>query len=85
MQNVVERPVTTIRHTCAVEGGTSPRKLEDHMLHAAGRRVTINTLKSVVLDTTSSVDMLQEDNILSAVERPVTTIRPISAVMTNTL
>ena len=49
--SAVERPVTTIRPTCAVEGGTSPKKLEDHMLYAAERRVTISTLKSVVLVT----------------------------------
>ena len=82
--NAVERPATIIRPTCAVEDNTSPRKLEDNMLRAAGRQVTTTTHKSVVLITVLSADMQQVECTPSAVERPATIIRPTCAVEDNT-
>ena len=82
--NAVERPATIIRPTCAVEDSTSPRKSEENMLRAAGRRATTATHKSVVLVTVLSADMLQVECTRNAVERPATIIRPTCAVEDNT-
>ena len=82
--NAVERPATIIRPTCAVEDNTSPRKLEENMRLAAGRRATTGIHKSVVLVTVLSADIQQVECTLNAVERPATIIRPTCAVEDNT-
>ena len=45
--DVVERPVTTIRHTCAVMGNILPRKLEAKMLPAVEDRATTSKRKNM--------------------------------------